>query len=43
MLRQLIRGYKCNILLMAPYCSASTQLLYTFHSVDFEYVPMESN
>ena len=42
-LRRLIREYKCNNLLLAPYYTASTQLLDSFHSVDFEYVPRESN
>ena len=42
-LRQLTREYKCNSLLLAPYYNASTQLLNSFHSVDFEYVPRESN
>ena len=41
--RQLTGKYKCNNLLLAPYYTASTQLLDSFHSVDFEYVPMESN
>ena len=40
---QLTEEYKCNNLLMAPYYSTSTQLLDSFHSVDFEYVPRESN
>ena len=43
MLRQLIGEYKCNGLLLAPYYTASTQLLDSFHYVDFEYVPRESN
>ena len=38
-LRQLIGEYKCNDLLLAPYYTASTQLLYSFHIVDFEYMP----
>ena len=42
-LQQLIMEYKCNNLLLAPYYTASTQLLGFFHSVDFEYVPKESN
>ena len=42
-LQQLIREYKCNSLLLAPYYTASTQLLYSFHFVDFEYMPRESN
>ena len=42
-LRQLTREYKRNILLLAPYNIASTQLLDSFHSVDFEYVLRESN
>ena len=40
---QLIGEYKCNNLLLAPYYTTSTQLLDSFHSVDFEYMPMESN
>ena len=42
-LQQITGEYKCNNLLMAPYSTASTQLLDSFHSVDFEYVPRESN
>ena len=42
-LRQIIGEYKCNNLLLAPYYTASTQLLDSFHSVAFEYVPRESN
>ena len=42
-LRQLIVEYKCNSLLLAPYYTVSTQLLDSFHSMDFEYVPKESN
>ena len=42
-LQQLIREYKCNNLLLAPYYTASTQLLDSFHYMDFEYVPRESN
>ena len=42
-LQQLTREYKCNSLLLAPYYTASTQLLDSFHSVDFKYVPRESN
>ena len=42
-LRQITREYKYNSLLLAPYFIASTQLLDSFHFVDFEYVPMESN
>ena len=42
-LRQLTCEYKCNNLLRAPYYTASTQLLNSFHYVDFEYVPGESN
>ena len=30
-------------LLLAPYYTTSTQLLDSFHSMDFEYVPRESN
>ena len=42
-LRKLIREYKCNSLLLVSYYTDSTQLLDSFHSVDFEYVPRESN
>ena len=42
-LQQLTREYKCNNLLLAPYYTASTQLLDSFYYVDFEYVPRESN
>ena len=42
-LRQLAWEYKCNSLLLAPYYTASTQLLDSFHSIDFEHVPRESN
>ena len=42
-LRQLIGEYKCNNLLLTPYYIASTQLLDSFHYVDFEYVPRKSN
>ena len=42
-LRQLIGEYKCNSLLLAPYYTTSTQLLDSFHSVDFKYVPRKSN
>ena len=42
-LRKLTGEYKCNNLLLAPYYNASTYLLDSFHSVDFEYVPRESN
>ena len=42
-LRQLTGEYKCNNLLLAPYYTVSTQLLDSFHYVDFEYVPRESN
>ena len=42
-LRQLTREYKCNNLLLARYYTASTKLLDSFQSVDFEYVPRESN
>ena len=42
-LRQLTGEYKCNNLLLVPYYTASTQLLYSFHYMDFEYVPRESN
>ena len=43
MIQQLTGEYKCNNLLLAPYYTTSTQLLDFFHSVDFEYVPRESN
>ena len=43
MLRQLTEEYKCNNLLLAPYYTAFTQLLDFFHSMDFEYMPGESN
>ena len=43
MLQQLIWEYKCNSLLLSPYYSTSTQLLDSFHSLDFEYMPRESN
>ena len=42
-LRQLTGEYKCNSLLVAPYYTASTQLLDSFHFVDFEYVPWEAD
>ena len=42
-LLQLIGEYKCNSLLLAPYYTTSTQFLGSFHSVDFEFVPRESN
>ena len=42
-LRQLTGEYKCNNLLVAPYYTVSTQLLYSCHSVDFEYVPRKYN
>ena len=42
-LRQLTWEYKCNNLLLVLYYTASTQLLDSFHSVDFKYVPRESN
>ena len=42
-LRQLTGEYKCNSLLLAPYYNASTQLLDSFHTMDFEYVHKESN
>ena len=35
--------YICNNLLLAPYYTTSTQLLDSFHYMDFEYVPRESN
>ena len=40
---KLLGEYKCNRLLLAPYYTASTQLLNSFHFVDFEYVPRKSN
>ena len=40
---QLTWEYKCNSLLLAPYYTASTQLLDSFHYMDFEYVHRESN
>ena len=43
LLRQLTWVYKRNNLLLAPYYTTSTHLLDAFHSVDFEYVPRESN
>ena len=43
MLRKLIAKYKCNSLFLASYYTASTQLLYSFYLVDFEYVTRESN
>ena len=42
-LRQLTGEYKRNSLLLAPYYTTSTQLIDSFHYVDFEYVPRESN
>ena len=42
-LRQLTGEYKCNNLLLAPYYTASTQLLDSFHYMYLEYVPRESN
>ena len=42
-LRRLTGEYKCNNLLLASYYTASIQLLYYFYSVDFEYMPRESN
>ena len=42
-LRQLTWEYKGNNLLLVPYYTTSSQLLDYFHSVDFEYVPRESN
>ena len=38
-LQQLTGEYKCNNLLSTPYYTVSTQLLDSFHSMDFEYVP----
>ena len=35
--------YKCNILLLAPYFTATIQLLDSFDKVEFEHVPRESN
>ena len=43
MLRQLTGEYKCNNLFLTPYYIVSTQLLGSFHFVDFAYVPRESN
>ena len=43
MLRRLTGEYKCNSLLLTPYYTSFTQLLDSFHSVDFEYMPRESN
>ena len=43
MLWQLTWEYKYNNLLLAPYYIVSTQLLDSFHSMEFEYVPRESN
>ena len=40
-LRQLIREYRCNILLLAPYFSATIQLLDSFYNVKFIHVPRE--
>ena len=42
-LRQLTGEYKCNSFLVAPYYTTSTQLSNSFHFMDFEYVPRESN
>ena len=53
-LQQLTREYKCNNLLLAPYYTAFTQLLAPYDtaftqlvdsldSMDFEYLPRESN
>ena len=42
-LQQLTGEYKCNSLLTTPYYTTSTQLLDSFHYVDFKYVPRESN
>ena len=42
-LQQLTWEYKCNNLLVAPYYTASTQLLDSFHFVDFEYMLRVSN
>ena len=43
MLRQLTEEYKCNNLLLAPYYTTSTQLLDSFHFMEIEYGPRESN
>ena len=40
---QLTEEYKCNNLLLTPYYTISTKLLDSFHYVDFEHVPRESN
>ena len=42
-IRRLTGEYKCNNLLLTSYYTTSTQLLDSFHTVDFEYVPMEYN
>ena len=42
-LRKLTGEYKYNSLLLTPYYIASIQLLDSFHFVDYEYVPRESN
>ena len=40
---KLIGEYKCNNFLLGPYYTTSTKLLDSFPSMDFEYVPRESN
>ena len=42
-LQQQTGEYICNNLLLAPYYTTSTQLLYSFNYLDFGYVPRESN
>ena len=42
-LRQLTGEYKCNNLLLAPYFTATIQLLDSFDKVEFEHVLRESN
>ena len=43
MLRELTEEYKCNNLFLVPYYTTFTQLLDSYHFMDFEYVPKESN
>ena len=38
-----LREYKCNSLLLAPYFTAAIQLLDSFDNVEFDLVPRESN
>ena len=42
-LRQLTGEYKCNSLLLPLYYTTSTQLIDSFHLVDFDYMPIEYN